>query len=135
MEKKSSFLEFYYNDRLNEELDDMDQVRQEVGEENIKDMVHDETPICSKLLNKYIKSGNGDLKDTLGALANDIGEAVLKFANNDYAKQEDFASDDIYLKYKEAVRSKIELGLVKQFVELFKNIGVQLENDKRSLRK
>lgn len=130
----------YYHKKLNEEgyydgrgLDD--EAEYAPAQQNVQQKQTSSGNAASSLVNAYIAKGNGNLKVSLAGLGKDIGEAIFKYATEELVKAEDFDSEDVYTKFINSIRDKVAEGYNATLVEVLKNIGIYVDNQKNILTK
>lgn len=116
----------YYHKKLDEELE---MAQKSEAEQSYETQAMNSN--IGSLLQVYIKGG--DLKEGLKKLGADLGVELLKYAVEQYASQDEFASEDDYKKYVNVLTQKIEQNNAKTLVELLKHIAIDISNTKNSL--
>jgi hypothetical protein len=116
----------YYHKKLDEE---MEAAQQSTAEQSYETQSMNSS--LDSLVQRYV--GNGDMKEGLKKLGQDLGDAIFKYATERYVTDEMFASQDDKAKYINAVTQKIQQGASKTLIELLKHCAIDCANLKTSI--
>ena len=115
----------YYHKKLDEDLE----AAQSTAEQSYETQAMNSS--LDSLVQRYV--GNGDMKEGLKKLGQDLGDAIFKYATEHYVTDEMFASQDDKAKYINAVTQKIQQGATKTLIELLKHCAIDCSNLKTSI--
>ena len=115
----------YYHKKLDEDLE----AAQSTAEQSYETQAMNSS--LDSLIQRYV--GNGDLKEGLKKLGADLGDAIFRYATENYVNDDMFASQDDKAKYINAVTQKIQQGATKTLIELLKHCAIDCSNLKTSI--
>lgn len=119
----------YYHKKLDEEL----QAQQSTAEQSYAAATGGEydSNALKGIVSKYVR--NGDLKDGMRKLAQDLGTAIYEYAINEYVNDDMFNSVDDKAKYVNVITQKIQQTSCSTLVDLLRHCAVDITNAKTTI--
>jgi hypothetical protein len=115
----------YYHKKLDEEME----AAQSTAEQSYETQTMNSS--LDSVVQRYV--GNGDLKEGLKKLGQDLGDAIFKYAIEQYVNDDMFDSADSKGKYVNVITQKIQQGATKTLIELLKHMSIDIANTKTTI--
>lgn len=120
----------YYHKKLDEELE-MQRSEAEKSFEANNVGAYDQSGLDA-VVARYLR--NGDIKEGLKKLAQDLGAAIYNYSISDgYIPDDIFDSADSKQKYMNAMTQKIQQGYNSTLVELMRHAAIDIANARNSI--